>query len=55
MIVLSMRYNTNKITSRTNMGKTIFDFTIKDYKNENVSLRKFENNKVVLIVNVASF
>lgn len=50
-----MRYNTNLASRKSNMGKTIFDFTIKDYKNENISLRKFEDNKVVLIVNVASF
>lgn len=50
-----MRYNTNMVSRKSNIDKTIFDFTIKDYKNENVSLRKFENNKVVLIVNVASF
>ena len=34
---------------------TIFDFSVKDYQNNLVSLQDFKDNKAVLVVNVASY
>lgn len=34
---------------------TIFDFSVKDYQNNLVSLQEYNENKAVLIVNVASY
>jgi glutathione peroxidase-family protein len=39
----------------TNVNKTIYDYSVKDYKNNAVSLEKYRNYKTVLIVNVASY
>lgn len=44
----------SKIRSNINK-KSIFDFSVKNYKDEMMSLKKYEDSKVVLIVNVASY
>ena len=45
-----------KDISKLNMNtNTIFDFSVKDYQNNLVSLQDFKDNKAVLVVNVASY
>ena len=44
----------SKIRSNINK-KSIFDFSVKNYKDEMTPLKKYEDSKVVLIVNVASY
>ena len=39
----------------TNVSKTIYDYSVKDYKNNTVPLEKYRSYKAVLIVNVASY
>ena len=50
-----MRFISNQSKIRSNQNKKIYDFSVKNYKHELISLKKYEKSKVVLIVNVASY
>jgi|TARA_B100001093_G_scaffold517006_1_gene597261 glutathione peroxidase-family protein len=48
-----MRFNLHKCkTGKSN--STIFDFTVTDLDNKNVSLEKYRLNNPIIVVNVAS-
>ena len=51
------RSNWRNIQSRIQTGskKTLYDFSVKDYKNNLVSLSKYNDSRVILVVNVASY
>lgn len=50
-----MRFTNSKINYLSKNSKTIYDFKVKDYNNNTVSLKKYEKYKAVIIVNVASY
>lgn len=50
-----MRIINSKINYQSKNNKTIYDFKVKDYTGNVVSLKKYEKYKAVIIVNVASY
>ena len=46
-----LNFNNKKVQMKQ---KSIFDFIVKDYKNNDVNLNIYKDNKLTLIVNVAS-
>lgn len=50
-----MRFIKNKMSYNSKNIKTIYDFSVKDYKGNIVSLEKYKKYKAVIIVNVASY
>mgnify|MGYP001969583130 FL=1 len=50
-----MRLINAKINYLSKNSKTIYDFKVKDYKDNILSLKKYEKYKAVIIVNVASY
>lgn len=46
---------TDKKFIKSNMRKTIFDFSVLDSSGKNVNLQKYSENNPILIVNVASY
>jgi len=50
-----MRLINTKMNYLSKNSKTIYDFKVKDYKDNIVSLKKYEKYKAVIIVNVASY
>lgn len=50
-----MKIINKKINHLSKNNKTIYDFKVKDYKGNTVSLEKYDKYKAVIIVNVASY
>lgn len=50
-----MRLINTKMNYLSKNSKTIYDFKVKDYKDNIISLKKYEKYKAVIIVNVASY
>ena len=49
-----MRFNNNKFL-KSNIKKTIFDFSVLNSSGDKVNLQKYSKNNPILIVNVASY
>lgn len=50
-----MRLINTKMNYLSKNNKTIYDFKVKDYKGNTAYLKKYEEYKAVIIVNVASY
>lgn len=50
-----MRFGNTQSKILTNSKQNLYDFSVKDYKNNIIPLSKYSNSKVILVVNVASY
>lgn len=50
-----MRFGNAQSKILTNSKQNLYDFSVKDYKNNIIPLSKYSNSKVILVVNVASY
>ena len=50
-----MRFGNAPSKILTNSKQNLYDFSVKDYKNNIIPLSKYSNSKVILVVNVASY
>tara|TARA_Y100000992_G_scaffold5460_1_gene3519 strand:+ start:294 stop:446 length:153 start_codon:yes stop_codon:yes gene_type:complete len=50
-----MKFVNTQSKIQTGLKKTLYDFLVKDYENNLVPLSKYNDSKVILVVNVASY
>ena len=50
-----MKFGNVQSKIQTSLKKTLYDFSVKDYKNNLVSLSNYNESRVILVVNVASY
>ena len=49
-----MKFNNFNIKQNLTNSNNIYNYSVKNYKNESISLSKYDNYKAIIIVNVAS-